>query len=208
VFRKLMPSLRRTKPEGTTELNLTPIMNLMVVLIPLLLSVAEFTKLALLEYMPPAEAAEDANGGGDNDDKDSGNDEEKETYLRLLINLTAGNIIQVSMYGKLEEGEHFYEIPAIPEGYYNLSALGDSLYSIKVHEVGEPTGKDSIMNEETILWEVFNTYKVKDGREVSITALGTIPFQTIINVMDVCRYKEIEYEKKELFPLTLLKQFQ
>jgi len=170
VFRKLMPSLRRTKPEGT-------------------------------------EAAEDANGAGDDEDKDGGNDEEKETYLRLLVNLAEENIIQVSMYGKLE-GEYFYEIPAISEGFYNLSALSDSLYSIKVHEVGEPTGKDSIQNEETMSWEVFNTYKVKDGREVSITALGTIPFQTIIDVMDVCRYKGIEYEKKELFPLTLLKQFQ
>ena len=205
MFRKLMPSLRRTRPEGTTELNLTPIMNLMVVLIPLLLSVAEFTKLALLEYMPPAEAAEDAGAGAD--DQNQAPDEEKDINLRLLFNLSDDNIIQVSMFGKLEEGEFFYEIPSTGSGY-NLAALNDSLYSIKVREVGEPTGKDSVFNENSMQWEVFNTYRVKDGREVSITALDAIPFQTIINVMDVCRYKEIDGEKRELFPLTLLKQFQ
>ena len=202
-----MPSLRRTSPQATTELNLTPIMNLMVVLIPLLLSVAEFTKLALLEYMPPAEAAEDSGGGSDDENQNS-SDEEKETYLKLLVNLADNDIIQVSMYGVLQEGEHFYEIQAQPEGGYNLAALNDSLYSIKTREAGEPTGRDSVFNDDTRVWEVFNTYKVRDGREVSITALGTVPFQTIINVMDVCRYKEVEGEKSELFPLTLLKQFQ
>ena len=113
MFRKIMPSLRRSRPQGTTELNLTPIMNLMVVLIPLLLSVAEFTKLALLEYMPPAEAAEDAGGGGEDQDENSA-DEEKETYLRLLVNLADNRVIQVSMFGKLQVGEHFYEIPIYP----------------------------------------------------------------------------------------------
>ena len=207
MFRKLMPSLRRTRPQGSTELNLTPIMNLMVVLIPLLLSVAEFTKLALLEYMPPAEAAEDSGGSGEDENMNS-SDEEKDVYLRLLVNLTKNDTIQVSMYGKLQEGEHFYEIPATPEGVYNLPALRDSLYSIKLREVGPPTGKDSVFNEDTQQYEIFNTFKVKDGREVSITAEGRVPFQTIVNLMDVCRYKEVEGEKKELFPLTLLKQFQ
>lgn len=202
-----MPSLRRTSPQGTTELNLTPIMNLMVVLIPLLLSVAEFTKLALLEYMPPAEAAEDSGGNGD-DQNQNGGDEEQDVYLRLLVNLAENYIIQVSMYGKLQVGEHFYEIPGGARGGYDLSALRDSLYSIKQREVGEPTGQDSIFNDTSQEWETFSTYKVKDGREVSITAIGTVPFQTIVNVMDVCRYKEVEGEKKELFPLTLLKQFQ
>jgi hypothetical protein len=182
-------------------------MNLMVCLIPLLLSVAQFTKLTLVEYMPPAEAPEDAGGGNNGNDQNS-SDEEKDVYLKLLVNLADKDVLQISMYGVLKEGEHFYEIPALPDGGYNLAALNDSLYSIKTLEVGEPTSRDSVFNSDTQTWEAFNLYKIKDGREVSITALGTTPFQTIVNVMDICRYKEVDKVQKELFPLTLLKQFQ
>ncbi len=58
------PSDRRKQDEGGTDLNLTPIMNLMVVLIPMLIQVAVFTKLALLQYLPPAEAEQSSSSGG------------------------------------------------------------------------------------------------------------------------------------------------
>ena len=49
------PSQRRSFEIEPTEPNLTPIMNLMVVLIPLLLSSAEFVKLGVIDLnLPPA----------------------------------------------------------------------------------------------------------------------------------------------------------
>ncbi len=49
------PSQRKTMEAEPTEPNLTPIMNLMVVLIPLLLSSAEYVKLGAIELnLPPA----------------------------------------------------------------------------------------------------------------------------------------------------------
>ena len=179
-------------------------MNLMVVLIPLLLSVAKLTELALLEYKPPAEATDAGGGGGDDDE---GNDEEQRINLDLLINLHENDVIQISMYKKLDLGEHFYEIQPSPAGGYDFNALNDSLFSIKSREVGEATGVDSAFNEDTNRWETFSTYKVEDGRQVSITALSETPFQTIVYTMDVCRYK-LGDKSTELFPMTMLKQFQ
>jgi hypothetical protein len=206
VLKKIaLPSKRREGGEKPPEPDLTPIMSLMVVLIPVLLQVAQLSDIALLEYKPPAEAADNSGGGGD-DDEDENTDEEKKIKLDLLVNLHENGVIQVSMYNKLDVGEHFYEIPDA-DGNFNFRALNDSLYNIKTREVGEPTGIDSVLNEETQAYESFKKYRVEDGRQVKITALGKTTFQSIVDVMDVCRFK-LGDESKELFPLTELRQFQ
>jgi biopolymer transport protein ExbD len=203
---RFKPSERRKGQVIDEELNLTPIMNLMVCLIPLLLSVAQLSELSLLEYMPPAESAPDENAGG-GDDENNTPDEDQPKALSLLVNLADSAKLQISMYGKVKEGEHFFQIPAA-NGQYNFITLQDSLWSIKKREVGESIGLDSIQNPRDKRWETFPKFKVKDGREVSITAQGEVPFQTVVRVMDLCRYREIDGVKEEMFPITLLKQFQ
>ena len=56
----MLPHSRsRAKPMGSTDIDLTPYMNLMVVLAPFLLITAVFTRLAVLEiYLPPPAPAE------------------------------------------------------------------------------------------------------------------------------------------------------
>ena len=52
-------SRRRTRHHESTDLDLTPMMNLMVVLAPFLLITAVFTRLSILEiYLPPPASAE------------------------------------------------------------------------------------------------------------------------------------------------------
>lgn len=197
------PSARRTKAEGGTDINLTPIMNLMVVLIPMLLQVAQFTQLALLQYLPPAEA--DAGGGGQDQDEPPPDQEEIQT-LDLLINLIKGDTIQISMFNSTELGDKFYEIPGHAGGY-NMDALQDSLYSIKTNIVGKATGRDSTLidpDDASKGWDSFNVYKYQDGRNVKITGDSETPFQVIVNVMDLCRWKEVGNEQKELFPQYIL----
>lgn len=205
----------KLKPDDDADVDVTPIMNLVVVLIPLLLQMAAFTKISLLEYLPPLEAPETAAsseaGGGDGGGA-------ADAKLGLIVNLTRGNEdvaangIQISMYGKTEEGPHFYVIPLQPDGNFNFDGLTDSLWSIKQNEIGEPVGKDSTQAPDNS-WVVFDTYKMSDAREVSITADGSIVFQSIVSTMDACRHIEIDKpdgtkERMELFPNTLLKQFQ
>lgn len=200
------PSSRRKQEEQLGDLNLTPIMNLMVVLIPMLIQVAAFTELALLQYMPPAEA-EDSGDSGDQDDEDKPPDEEKISNLDLIVNLVANNVIQVSMFKTTELGDKFYEIPE-SAGFYNMKALQDSLYSIKKNIVGESTGMDSTWADEadsTKGWVTFQIYKYKDGRDVKLTAIGVTPFQTIIKTMDALMFVELNNgEKHELFPQIVL----
>ena len=53
------PSYRRSSLDEEVELNLTPVMNLMVVLIPLLLSSAQFIKIGIIDLnLPPAVGAQ------------------------------------------------------------------------------------------------------------------------------------------------------
>jgi len=77
------PSDKRKREEEDLDLNITPIMNLMVVLIPLLLSAAKFTQLALLEYLPPAEAASSESAPPGETKGGAG----EEISLNLLVNL-------------------------------------------------------------------------------------------------------------------------
>jgi len=197
------PSLKKKREPESTELNLLPVMNLIIVLIPLLLSVAKLTEMALLEYLPPAEAAEGAGAAPE----EGGGSGGEQTNLSLLVNL-AETGLQVSMFNKVDPGPYFFEIPLKPDGSYDFETFNARLWDIKQREVGAPIGVDSLVNEKTGRYDVFPVYKYKDGREISITAVGKTPFQVVVNAMDVCRYRSIDGEKQELFPVTLLKQFQ
>lgn len=200
------PSSRRKQEAVGGDLNLTPIMNLMVVLIPMLIRVASFTELALLQYMPPAEA-EDSGDRDSQDEKDKPPDEEKISNLDLTVNLFDNNVIQVTIFNTTELGDKFYEIPG-SAGFYNMKALQDSLYSIKKNIVGESTGMDSTWADEadsTKGWVTFQTYKYKDGRDVKLMAVDVTPFQTIIKAMDALLFIELDNsEKYELFPQIIL----
>lgn len=197
------PSQKRSRQEQDTEINITPIMNLMVVLIPLLLSASKFTELALLEYLPPAEAA--TAESADAPPSESGSN--KIDKISLLLNLIETGI-QVSIFQSVEEGPNFYEIARLGSGDYDWVTLKDSLWSIKQTHVGEPIGTENVTDETTGEIRQISKYRVIDGEEASITAVATTTFQTVIMVMDACRYKTVGNEQKALFPYTLLKQFQ
>lgn len=197
------PSDKRRREEESIEPNITPIMNLMVVLIPMLLSAAQLTELSLLEYLPPAEATVSEDSGAPSEDTGDGQIDK----LNLLLNLVESGI-QVSVYQSVDVGPHFYEIPLLPNGTYNWNALKDSLTSIKLGEVGDPIGSEMVQDERTGEMKEIPKFRVKDGEEVSITASGSTPFQTIVKTMDTCKYYVQGQEQKPLFPITLLKQFQ
>lgn len=206
------PSMKRRHPPGEVALDMTPIMNLMVCLIPILLSAAKFTELALLEYLPPAETTAAAESGAPPEESAGSAEEAK---LNLLVNL-AETGVQVSMFQTVEPGPYFYEIPKSASGDYDFNTLHDSLIAVKENIVGQPIGKKTIFVELDSTYREVDAYKYADATEVSITALGSTTFQTVIRLMDVCQ-KYVREEvvngnltrvEKELFPNTILKQFQ
>lgn len=198
------PSLKRKREEVDTEINLLPMMNIVCSLIALLMGVAQMAQTSLIEYLPPAEAVA-------YDDEDAPPAEapkwNNDATIDVLINIAASGF-QVSLFGKTEPGPYFFEVPNLPDGAYDFKTLNARLGEAKVKEVGDPIGIDSVMNDNTGKMDVFSVYRYRDGREVSITALGTTNFQTIVTTMDICRKMTVNGEEKELFPVAMLKQFQ
>lgn len=122
------PSLRRTHKMEPTEPNLTPVMNLMVVLIPLLLTSAEFIKLGVIELnLPPAAGARITEE----------QPKEVERSLELSVTITDEGLYVSSPTGKIE-------IP-LTNGQYNFGELTQKLWEIKQRVRGDYRDTDSIV---------------------------------------------------------------
>ncbi len=196
------PSLKKKRQFEEAEANITPVMNLMCVLIPMLLSTAKFVDLALLEYMPPIIQETDQNaGGGAGESGGIGN------LLELRVNI-AYDALEVSIFNQVE-GENYSSIPLRPDGAYDFEALRSRLVDIKERIVGPPISRSKSINPETGQLELVNQYKYPDADQVRISAEGDIPLQVLIKTLDVSReYKDSRGVFQPLFPMPALGQFQ
>jgi biopolymer transport protein ExbD len=117
------PSKRMHHEEEGMEPFITPMMNLMVVLIPLLLSTAEFVRLGFIEINLPPEVSESAEQAVTLDEGDK---------LNLAITVTDRGFYLSSTLGVSGDREG----PTIPKQVrdgtpqYNYQALSDSLYQM------------------------------------------------------------------------------
>jgi len=186
------------------DINLLPMMNIVCSLIALLMGVAQMTQISMLEYLPPAEAAVSEGSDAPPAEAPRWNND---ATIDLLVNI-GPNGFQVSLFGKNEPGPYFFEVPKAPGGEYDYATLNSRLAEVKTREVGEPLGIDSTKNEITGKMDVYTVYRYRDGRDVSITALGNTPFQTVVHTMDACRNQTVNGEIKEMFPVAMMKQFQ
>lgn len=165
------PSLRRTIPMENVEPNLTPIMNLMVVLIPLLLSSAEFIKIAILELnLPPAagpvqEALQKP--------------QEKTRTLDLTVSITdEGFFISSALAVLRPDSGEGPSIPIRADGTYDFDALTQKLYEIKLDAEG----------------------KFPDSQTIIIQAEPEVDYQTLVSAMDSARSIKIDDRNIALFP--------
>ena len=170
------PSMRRSGASLEMELNITPVMNLMVVLIPLLLLGVEMVKLSIVEIdLPPAQ-------GGPGKAADEKNPEkEREKKLGLKIAITSDGISLVTatavMSGEQGEGP---TVPVQAYGEQNLSLLKEKLVDLK---------------------KAIVELKFKDKNTVIITAGKDIEYQVIIHILDVIlSYKDDKGDIQPLFP--------
>jgi biopolymer transport protein ExbD len=170
------PSKRRKGQDLDLELDIKPVMNLMVVLIPLLLAGVEYVKLSIVEIdLPPTQA-----GGGmtQNDQKP---EKEKEKRLNLSIAITEKGFTITSAAAVLsgESGEG-PTIPLTENNEYDYAKLTEKLTEIK----------------KAILENGF-----KDKDSAIITASSVIEYQVIISVMDAIQsYNDEEGNVMPLFP--------
>ncbi|MBZ0263244.1 hypothetical protein K8I28_01135 [bacterium] len=196
------PSQRRKAPDETVEPNITPIMNLMVVLIPMLLSVAQFVQLSLLEYTPPpAEQILDGEGG----EGEGGGEVQN---LDLLLNIAEGGF-EVSVFNETK-GDNFKEIPLLPDGTYDFEALHREMLRIKTDIVGPPVRVEEQADTTSQQVSRLEIFKYADANRIKISAQSQLPWQVLVQVLDETRnYRDPETRMPHpLFPLPLLGQIQ
>ena len=188
------PSRKRKVVLIEPELNITPIMNLMVVLIPMLLAVAQFVQVSLLEYQPPpAEIA-----------AESSTVEEKR--LDLVVNVLPKGY-EVSLFGATSGTN--YRFISKKEGDYNVQALQEHLKQVHETRVGVPIDTVAEVDPITGISYQRPVWEYVDAEVVSIAARGGTPFQEVVRVMDAARsWTGSDGIVHPLFPIPRLGQIQ
>lgn len=175
------PSNRRNRPNQEVEPDLTPIMNLMVVLIPLLLTSVQFIKLGIIELnLPPSKASMNESLVMDK--------EPALPRLDLSISITH-NGFTISSAMAILRNEAGVSVPKKQDNTYDYEMLNQQLLLIK-------TGVEN---------------RFADTKKVIIMAEPDIDYQTLVSTMDAARnpfvtdtvrFEEIErvwYPNEELF---------
>lgn len=172
------PSMRRNTDDLEMELDIRPVMNLMVVLIPLLIVSAEWVKLSVLEINIPPSKNVGAGGGGDNNQENK----EKEKLLGLKIAISNDGITIGNAATILSSDDASSDGPTIPksaDGSYDYEILRTKLVEVKKKIVGKGY--------------------IDEDRAV-ITASANIEYQVIIDIMDKIQTYEDNNNILPLFP--------
>jgi biopolymer transport protein ExbD len=167
------PSLKRSKAQEVGEANMLPVMGLMCILIPLLLTSTESIKLGMIELNLPKASS----GGGGNKPKDE--PKEKEQKLNVNVTLTNDGFYVGSALGVATmEGE-----PTIPrkggEKVYDYEKLTKYLADLKKKAQGN----------------------FVDLENITIVAEKDIAYKFMIWTMDAARlYRDDTGKRRILFP--------
>jgi biopolymer transport protein TolR len=168
------PSFRRKGANLEMDLDIKPVMNLMVVLIPLLLSGAEMLKLSVIEIdLPPT------SGASTGSEQTPPQEKQKNLGLKIAITKSGFSLATASaiMSGEAAGGP---TIPLKGDGTYDYAELKKKLIEVK----------------KLIINQGF-----KDKDTAVITASADIEYQLIIDVMDIIQtYKDDQGNKQTLFP--------
>jgi biopolymer transport protein ExbD len=170
------PSQRSHNKIKEIPLDIRPVLNLMVVLIPILLYSAEFVKLSIRELnLPPAGSSD---RGGQNDQL---NEQEKRFQLTIIISKEGFYIGNQAGYltGEADTAAE----PAIvlaEDGRYDYNKLREQLMEVKEKIKGQ-----GFVDEKSII----------------ISAEADIEYKHIIKLMDfVAAYEDADGNLQELFP--------
>jgi len=166
------PSARRSVKVESAELDLRPIMNMMCILIPLLLSCSEFVKNSYLELNLPQLSGGQSSGG---DSKDKPDKEKPRIGLKLVITEKGMTIAGNAAILAGEGGGTGPTLPKLGSGKYDFEGLEKKLKQIKKSIEGKG---------------------FEDDRTIIITAEDAIPYQTIVTSMDFI-YKSVVKELRD-----------
>lgn len=165
------PSQRSSRSPEQVNPDIFPMMNLMVVLIPLLLSTASAVKLGVIELnLPQATGGPVAQAEVPKETKRS---------LDLTISISdSGFYISTSLAILRGEDDRGPAIQLKPDGSHDFEKLSERLYEIKRRIVGS----------------------TNDTNKIIIQAEPNIAYQTLVSTMDASRSFVIDEREYNLFP--------
>jgi biopolymer transport protein TolR len=179
------PSLRRTTQIAEASLEIRPVMNLMVCLIPLLLAGSVWTKLAIKQLNLPPKTV-----GPGPAQMQKPLEIEKRLGLNVIISKqgfyigSASGFLQIGTQEKAEGAPP--TIPLLADGTFDYETLQSKLKEIK---------------EKVI------TTDFSDKNAIILTAEANIPYKYLIKTMDnVAVYVDEDASIKELFPQIIIGQ--
>lgn len=165
------PSKRRKYAPAHVELNLFPVMNLLVVLIPLLLSTATFVKLGIIELNLPKVSSGPSS--------QLAPEKEAQLNLDLTITITPKGFYLSSAKAILRDPQTGGPtIPILANGEYDYAQLSSQLFELK----------------QRIIGTVFDT------KRIIIQAAKEIEYQIVVDTIDAARAIWVEGRQYELFP--------
>lgn len=207
-------SVRRVKEEADTEPNIGPMMSLLVILIPLLLTSAEFIKIGAIEIKTPASSEETSL-------LDS-MVEESASDLGLELEVTKDGF-NISHYFKKDETADgreveieddlnvIMDIPLV-NGSYDFKTLRSRLAEAKRAALFRIVSKvnNEIPSDIELAGLFFEYSKMRnlftiaglftDHEDIRITADDAIEYQTLVSVMDTARDMWTEKGRILMFP--------
>jgi len=165
------PSFRSSHSADEVEINMTPVMNLMVVLIPLLLSSAQYIKIGVIDLnLPPAVGPSVSQLGAP---------KETERKLDLAVTITNNGFFISSSLAVLKNVDGVGPtIPLGENGQYNFQQLSMQLYEIKKKALGS----------------------FSDTEKIVVQAEPQINYQLLVDTLDASRSVTIEDKTYTLFP--------
>jgi len=171
------PSLRQKSQPLDMELDIRPVMNLMVVLIPLLIASAEWVKIGSIEInVPPSK---DVGASGANENQNQIVENELKLGLKVAITSEGFTIGNSQTLLSNEEGVG-PTVPLKSDASYDYDVLKQKLVEIK---------------------KAINGKGFKDADRAVLTASPGIEYQVIISVMDNLQtYTDDTGEQQLLFP--------
>ena len=172
------PSMRSSRSFEQVQPNLFPIMNLMVILIPLLLSTATFVRIGVIELdLPPASGGQGTT---------TVLPKEEERTLDLAVTITDQGFYISSSLAILRGAESGPSIPKVivseDSSSYDYASLSEKLYDIKAR-AGD---------------------RFSDLDQIIIQAEPLIRYQVLVHTMDAARVVERDGRLIELFPNVIL----
>jgi biopolymer transport protein ExbD len=211
VQRDYRVTAKRIKQEVDTKPNIAPMMNLMVILIPLLLTSAEFVKLGAIELQLPEAAPGGGGGGGD----------EEAAKLNVGIAISAKGFNLYHYFKKAEEPAEAaaaqedtvpkVEIP-LRGGEYDFGTLGKRLAEVKRKALLQIVrSAQPGMPDDAGLYELYRAYMrnedqfaavrtFADHEEIKVVAEDKIKYQVVVSVMDAARGMSTPSGNVTMFP--------